>query len=235
MAFLLNNFLRFKELTFYHMAKATWKYTLREIIIVIIGISIAFSMNKCSDNIKDKKLRKEYLTNLKNDVEADKLQLAQNIKAINKKLKTCDEIIPVLNSDQNPDMRLLDNIFAILKYETFSPKNITYKTLINSGDLKLIDNFQLKTAIQQHYSNYEDMADVYVRHTSLIKDYLGNYLVNHADYDQIMEGKSPFLDEIKLKNIVHAMLTTFGEKKLATQFNIESCEILTSKIEEALD
>ncbi|MFT5628522.1 MAG: hypothetical protein ACJA1H_001051, partial [Glaciecola sp.] len=158
------------------MAKVTWKYTLREIIIVIIGISIAFSLNKCADNINDKKLRKEYLTNLKNDVEADKLQLEKNVTAINQKLKTCAEIIPVLNSNQNPDMRLMNNVFAILKYENFSPKNITYKTLINSGDLKLIDDFQLKTAIQQHYSNYEDMADVYVRHTSLIKDYLGNYL-----------------------------------------------------------
>lgn len=217
------------------MAKAPWKYTLREIVIVIIGISIAFSINKCSDNISDKKLRKEYLTNLKNDVEADKLQLEKNVTAINQKSKTCAEIIPVLNSNQNPDMRLMNNVFAILKYENFSPKNITYKTLINSGDLKLIDDFQLKTAIQQHYSNYEDMADVYVRHTSLIKDYLGNYLVNHADYDQITEGKSPFLNEIKLKNIVRAMLTTFDEKKKATQFSIESCDILTSKINEALD
>lgn len=93
-------------------------------------------MNKCSDNVKDNKLRKEYLTNLKSDLEADKVQLEKNIKAINNKLKTCAEIIPVLNSDQNPDMRLLNNIFEIVKYENFSPKNITYKTLINSGDLR---------------------------------------------------------------------------------------------------
>ena len=53
------------------MEKTTWNYTLREIIIVIIGITIAFSMNKCADNIKDNKLKKEYLINLKNDVKAD--------------------------------------------------------------------------------------------------------------------------------------------------------------------
>ncbi len=57
------------------MAKSTWKYTLREIIIVIIGISIAFSMNKCAENVKDNKLKTQYLTNLKSDVEADKIQL----------------------------------------------------------------------------------------------------------------------------------------------------------------
>jgi hypothetical protein len=217
------------------MAKTTWKYTLREIIIVIIGISIAFSMNKCADNVNDNKLRKQYLTNLKSDIEADKLQLTNNVTAINKKLKICAEIIPVLNSNQNPDMQLMNNVFSILKYETFGPKNITYKTLINSGDLKLIDDFELKTSIQQHYSNYEDMSDVYIRHTSLIKDYLGNYLINHADFDQIMEGKPPFLNEIKLKNIVRAMLTTFDEKKIATQEGITSCDVLISALEKELN
>ncbi|WP_340156668.1 DUF6090 family protein [uncultured Winogradskyella sp.] len=215
--------------------KATWKYTLREIIIVIIGITIAFSMNKCAENVKDSKLKTQYLTNLKRDVEADKIQLKKNIEAIDKKLVICSEIIPVLNSEKNQDMRLMNNIFAIVKYENFSPKNITYNTLINSGDLKLIEDFELKTAIQQHYANYDEVSDDYVRHTSLIKDYLGNYLVNHADYDQIPQGKGPFLDEIKLKNIVRALLTTFDDKKKATAFGIESCDVLIAKIDAALD
>ncbi|MBC3845055.1 hypothetical protein H8K90_01575 [Winogradskyella echinorum] len=217
------------------MAKTTWKYTLREIIIVIIGITIAFSMNKCADNLKDNKLRKEYLTNLKSDVEADQVQLLKNIEAIDNKIKICSEIIPVLNSEKDQDMRLMNNIFAIIKYENFSPKNITYKTLINSGDLKLIDDFKLKTAIQQHYTNYEELSEVYMRHTSLIKDYLGNYLVNHADYDQIQNGKAPFLNEIKLKNIVRALLTTFDDKKATSKLVAESCDTLIKEIDTALD
>ncbi|WP_179321206.1 DUF6090 family protein [Winogradskyella helgolandensis] len=216
------------------MAKTAWKYTLREIIIVIIGISIAFSMNKCAENVKDNKLKTQYLTNLKRDVEADKIQLEKNIEAIDKKLANCAEIIPVLNSETKQDMRLMNNIFAIVKYVNFSPKSITYKTLINSGDLKLIEDFELKTAIQKHYANYDEMSDDYVRHTSLIKDYLGNYLVNHADYDQIPQGKGPFLDEIKLKNIVRALLTTFDAKKKATQLGVDSCDILIAEIDAAL-
>lgn len=217
------------------MAKTTWKYTLREIIIVIIGITIAFSMNKCADNLKDNKLKTQYLTNLKSDVKADKVQLEKNIEAIDKKLKVCSEVIPVLNSEKVQDMRLLNNIMTILKYENFSPKNITYKTLINSGDLKLIDDFKLKTAIQQHYSNYEELLDDYIRHTSLIKDYLGNYMVNHADYDQIPKGKAPFLDEIKLKNIVRALLTTLDEKKAASKLGIASCNTLIEEINAELN
>ncbi|NRD19480.1 hypothetical protein HNV08_05430 [Winogradskyella eckloniae] len=216
------------------MSKTTWKYTLREIIIVIIGITIAFSMNKCSDNLKDNNLREEYLINLKSDIEADKIELNKNMTAISKKIAICSEIIPKLNSENGQNMQLMNNIFSILKYENFSPKNITYKTLINSGDLKLIEDFKLKTSIQQHYSNYDELSDVYHRHTSLIKDYLGNYLVNNADYDQIPKGNAPFLDEIKLKNIVRALLTTFGDKLDATKLGIESCDMLIQQIDTSL-
>ncbi|WP_179020809.1 DUF6090 family protein [Winogradskyella forsetii] len=217
------------------MAKTTWKYTLREIIIVIIGISIAFSMNKCAENAKDNNLKQQYLINLKSDVEADKIQLRKNIEAINNKLNACANIIPLLNSGKKQDMRLMQDVFTVLEYKNFSPKNITYKTLINSGDLKLIEDFELKTAIQQHYSNYEELQDAYVRHVSIIQDYLGNYLVNNADYDQIQNGNSPFLDEIKLKNIVRALLTTFDDKKDASQIGMESCDTLIEKINSALD
>ncbi|WP_179008724.1 DUF6090 family protein [Winogradskyella forsetii] len=217
------------------MAKTTWKYTLREIIIVIIGISIAFSMNKCAENAKDNNLKQQYLINLKSDVEADKIQLRKNIEAINNKLNACANIIPLLNSGKKQDMRLMQDVFTVLEYKNFSPKNITYKTLINSGDLKLIEDFELKTAIQQHYSNYEELQDAYVRHLSIIQDYLGNYLVNNADYDQIQNGNSPFLDEIKLKNIVRALLTTFDDKKDASQIGMESCDSLIKVINSALD
>jgi hypothetical protein len=217
------------------MAKATWHYTLREIIIVIIGITIAFSMNKCADKLKDNKLKKEYLINLKSDLEADKIKLRKNVEAIEQKIKTCVELIPMLNTEKKQGMPIMDMVFTILQYETFSPKNITFKTLINSGDLKLINDFQLKTAIQGHYSNYDEMFDVYIRHTSLIQDYLGNYMINSADYDQLMIAKTPFLDEIKLKNIVRALSATFSEKKNATEKGISSCDFLMKEIDAALD
>lgn len=217
------------------MAKTTWKYTLREIIIVIIGITIAFSMNKCADNVKDKKLRQEYLTNLKSDVEADKIQLNKNLKSINEKLIVCDQMLPLLNTETEGKLQLMNLVFKIINYKTFSPKDITYKTLINSGDLKLIDDFKLKAAIQTHYSNYNEVHDSYYRHQSLIKDYLGNYMINNADYDQLASGKLPFNNEVLLKNIVQALKTSYSEKIEVTKSGIKSCELIIGSIDTELN
>ena len=217
------------------MAKTTWKYSLREIIIVIIGITIAFSMNKCADNIKDSNLREEYLTNLKSDVEADKIQLNKNIESIDKKLAVCEQMLPLLNTEAEGKMRLMSLVFKIIDYETFSPKDITYKTLINSGDLKLIDDFKLKAAIQTHYSNYNGIFEAYTKHQSLIKDYLGNYMINNADYDQIGSGKLPFNNEVLLKNIVQALKSSYLEKKIVTEKGVESCDVFIDEIDAELN
>ncbi|MEM6516292.1 MAG: DUF6090 family protein [Bacteroidota bacterium] len=216
-------------------SNSSLKYTLREIVIVIIGISIAFSINKCAENSKDNRLKKQYLTNLKSDIEADRIQLNENIEQVEIKLKACGDIIPLLNTGAQKDMRLMQDVFTILEYRNFTPKDITYQTLINSGDFKLIDDFNLKASIQRHYSNYDELQGVYARHLSIIQDYLGNYLVNHADYDQIQQRKSPFLDEIKLKNIVRAMLTTFNDKKTASEKGVQSCDSIITEIGKALD
>lgn len=47
--------------------KINWKYAAGEIIIVIIGISIAFTLNSWAAGRKDKVLAKQYLENLKQD------------------------------------------------------------------------------------------------------------------------------------------------------------------------
>jgi hypothetical protein len=58
-------------------------------------------------------------------------------------------------------------------------------------------------------------------------------LVNYADYDQIQNGNDPFLDEIKLKNIVRVFLTTSDEKKAATKSGVKSCDVLIDEIDAA--
>ncbi|QLG46631.1 DUF6090 family protein [Costertonia aggregata] len=199
-------------------------YVLREILIVIIGITIAFSMNKCSDSIKNNSVRKEYIMNLIGDISTDRDVLQANLIAIDKKIETCNEMIAILNSDPDGKLQLFNMVFEVLDYEIFNPESITYSTLINSGDMKLINDFGLKKAIQGHYTNYEYVDDIYQKHLALIRDYLGNYMINNADYDEVTKGRLPFLDKTKLKNIIRALTTTLLEKKEAARKGIDSCD-----------
>jgi len=113
--------------------KKQFRYALGEILIVIVGISIAFSVNKCADAQKNKAQKKQYLENIKHDVEIHRQILEKNLNSIGNKIKTLNEMLPKLNSDSVLNRKL----FSVFSLTEFHPKDITYQTMINSGDFKL--------------------------------------------------------------------------------------------------
>tara|TARA_R110002124_G_scaffold99337_1_gene245360 strand:- start:97157 stop:97801 length:645 start_codon:yes stop_codon:yes gene_type:complete len=208
------------------MKKINWNYAFGEILIVIIGISIAFSMNKCAENSKQEAQKNQYLVNIKDDLEADKARLQEIVGELETKLKASKKVLPILNTDSENKMSIIQDIFSVATISNFSPKDITYQTLINSGDFKLIDDFELKKAIEAHYSNYKIMMKDYDRQEIIHKEYLGNYFIHNVDYDDFRKGKFGFKDEKLLKNIIQSMNGSFSIKLKATQNGIESCDKL---------
>lgn len=199
-------------------------YAFGEILIVIIGISLAFSMNKCADDKKSESQKAQYISSLKQDIEEDKALLEKNLVDINKKIEACGSIIPVLNTNDPQKGNKMKGLYSIAQLTNFTPKDFTYQALVNSGDLKLIDDLDLKKEIEKHYANYKSISNAYLRQETINKDYLGNYFINHVDYDLIREGKSPFKDEKLLKNMMRAINGSFIIKRDATETGIRSCD-----------
>lgn len=200
------------------------KYALGEILIVIIGISLAFAMNKWGEERSNKAQKEQYLESLRQDIKEDKILLQQNLVEINKKIDACSVIIPVLNTIDPEKNNKLRGLYSIAQLTNFTPKDFTYQALVNSGDLKLIDDLDLKKAIERHYANYKAISNAYIRQETINKDYLGNYFINHVDYDLIRDGKSPFKDEKLLKNMMRAVNGSFNIKRDATENGIKSCD-----------
>ena len=218
----------------FEMEKINWQYTLGEILIVIIGISIAFSINRCSDNSKNESSKQQYLINLKNDVESDKEHLKNNVIDIEEKIKLATEILPHLAVASSEKMGIVRKVFSISDVTGFNSNDITYQTLINSGDLKLIDDFALKAAIQRHYSGRSELRKAYERQENIHKEYLAGFLIEHADYDKMPKGEFPFSNEKLLKNIIQIMRGSFGIKIEATKKGIQSCDTLIAILNKSL-
>ena len=199
-------------------------YALGEIVIVIIGITIAFSLNKCSENEKNTKQRNNYIVNLTQDINDDKTQLEKNLETIKSKIETTKKIISAFRTKDNGFKNATRDIFAIAQLTNFTPKDYTYQTLVNSGDLKLFNDINIKTEIEKHYSEYKDLAKAYERQEIIHKEYLGKYFIYNTDYDLMSNGDSPFKDKQLLKNIVQSMLGSLMIKQTATEQGIQSCE-----------
>ncbi|WP_204346776.1 DUF6090 family protein [Psychroserpens algicola] len=208
--------------------KKGFRYATGEILIVIVGISIAFSMNKCADNRKDEATKNQYLTNIRNDIAIDKENLTANLAEIGSKIQTLNEVLPLINTDNPEKLKSLRHIFSLFSLVEFYPKDITYQTMINSGDFKLIDNFELKAAIETHYAAYKKILKDYERQEIIHRDYLGAYLMDYADYDAMRQGAFGFKNEQKFKNILQSMSGSLVFKKNATERGIKNCDSLLS-------
>lgn len=206
------------------MKKINWQYTFGEILIVIIGISIAFSMNKCAENSKDNKLRVKYLKSIKNDIEVDKATLEGNLKELDKKIGILQKVMPLFNAKDLNKKKGIRQIFGIMQLTDFNPKNITYQSMINSGDFSLIEDFDLKTAIETHYSDYKTILKDYERQEIIQKEYVGDYFIHNMDYDAMQRGELGFKDEKLLRNILQSMNGSFMLKKQASERGMKSCD-----------
>ncbi|SHJ44757.1 DUF6090 family protein [Aquimarina spongiae] len=207
------------------MKKINWRYALGETLIVIIGITIAFSLNKYSERLKDRDLRAAYLTNLKNDIQTDKKTLENNLQTLTDFQKSTNEIIPHLNTDSPQKMSIIRKVFQISNLVEFVPQDVTYNTLINSGDLTLFEDLKLKSAIQKYYSaDLHTILKAYERQEIIHKEYLGKYYIYHADFDKMRSNEFPFEDEKLLKRIVQSLAGSYKIQMDATEKGITQCD-----------
>ncbi len=209
-----------------------WKYAIGEIIIVTIGITIAFALNNWAAHQRDRQTKKLYLTNLLKDVEQDQMKLQENVAKLEQKIQLLREIMPHLNATLPGRDSVLHKLFRVSDQIDFIPKDITYRSMINSGDFKVIDDFELKTAIETHYAEYESLLKNYERFENFSKNHLADFYVRDLDYDRVGVGHHDYLESRFFKNIVRSLYGIIGLKLEASKVGVQNCEALLAKIEE---
>lgn len=213
------------------MKKINWQYAFGEIIIVIIGISVAFALNNWRDNQAKQKIKTQYIENLILDVQEEIKQLDTNEIQITSKIKNLDEVLNFMIKKEGNKNQIVGKVFESARHVTFNPENTTYYTLINSGDMKLIDNFQLRRRIEAHYAGHKDVLQGYERLENINAKHLGNFFIYDMDYDKLRKGDLSFLENPLLKNILNS---TRGAYYLVAEVN-KDCYQSNSKLLKALE
>lgn len=206
--------------------KINWKYAIGEIAIVIIGITIAFSLNKWAERVKDRNSKKQYLESLIVDLDNEMVHLADNIAQFQAKIEDIKQIQPYLNGKTEGRDTTFRKLFGLAKIVHFHPSDISYKTLINSGDLGLFTNFELKKELENHYSNHALIQLDYERQNKIHEKYFGDFMIHHIDYDSLRQGDYSFMDHKMLKNIVQSLYGSFLLAISSSELGMERCKAL---------
>jgi len=117
-------------------------YAIGEIILVVIGILIALSINNWSENGKDRAQEQELLSQLQSEFQSNLEQLDQKTDLRNLMLSSS---LKLLRNIDHPETRNADSITKYISLTAISP---TFDPIVNdinsSGRIQLLQNKNLK-------------------------------------------------------------------------------------------
>ena len=119
-------------------------YAIGEIVLVVIGILIALSLNNWNENRKNKLTESEYYCKLLADFELDRQNIAELYKESEYKIETSKKLLLELNNKNKDKSFLLNNYLQALRTNEFVPSKVAMTDLVSSGRLNLLTNDSLK-------------------------------------------------------------------------------------------
>ena len=208
-----------------------FKYAIGEIILVVIGILIALSINNWNENRKETNYEQKILKELKSDFSYNKSELNRNIIKATSLAHNSDSLLVLFNLPKDEvDPSIFFNYWRKLGgYSTYNPSNGALNNLISSGNLNIIKNDSLRKHLARWSGILEDVKEDEKRlidfgDTRMTPIRL-EYLNTKSKSANVVKA---LLENLKFENIVRTI-------RASANYNVENYEVLGIEITIILD
>ena len=133
------------------------RYAIGEIVLVVVGILIALSINTWNDQRKDKITESQYYCKLLSDFELDRQNISKLYKESENKIAVSKRLLLELNNKNKDKSFLLNNYLQALRTNAFVPSKVSITDLISSGKLNLLTNDSLKNNLIRYYGELDKL------------------------------------------------------------------------------
>jgi len=208
-----------------------FRYAIGEVVLVVIGILIALSINNWNEQRKDAILEKYYLHRLISDLKADIEEIDTTTRFASKAIVTGNNILEKFGIDYISDVRNSSNTLTVkfienaleqynneLSNENFGKafgylfderqvdmNNFTYLELVSTGNLEVIKNATLR----EHLSNY------YLKFTAIL-DVQDNLLFSIDEYNKaLVKNNIPIVNTLTFDEINTELNSSGSELKVS--------------------
>jgi len=132
------------------------KYAIGEIVLVVFGILIALSINNWNDKKKNNETELLYYNRILEDFELDKKLIDESKQKADYRIELSKQTLLDLNSGTKNKHEIINQFILPGRSEVYQPRNVTFKDLVSSGNLKLINDITIKNSLIQYYSELEN-------------------------------------------------------------------------------
>ena len=211
-------------------------YAIGEILLVMIGISLAFQLDNWNENRVKQDAEIRFYENIKEQIIDDKKLIAGQKEYNNHYLtqfKYANEIIETNDRSKLDTLGMLVRNFS--KYSDFDKQGNIYETMVNSGQIKLLHNHEIVNGIREleelyNYTNRMESIhyDAMMSHVMLAINPVINFSTG-----EIQKPDAVFTYEFQ--NIPIMLIQIMNEKNETYNKTLNEIDRVTKLIDEELE
>ena len=210
-------------------------YAVGEILLVMIGISLAFQVSNWDDNRIKKNAEVRYYENIRDQIADDK-ELLQMLKDMNNGyIAEFNYGYEIIETD---DRSKLDTLGLIIRNLTqnsdFDRQGNIYETMVNSGEIKLLRNQDIVNGIRKLEEKYIYANRMENIHADAIMFHVAPAINPLINFRTGKIQKPDLIFNIELQNSFSILIQLMQEKDKVYNEALNEIEVITGLIDEEL-
>ena len=168
--------------------KIDWLNHVLEFAVVIIGILIAFQLNTCRESKKEAKLVDNHIASIIDESKFNRSQINFSIESASKTIQKLDSLMNLLTIQSN-NLPVIDKLSKdLLNLDYCYIKRNAYNSLIQSSDVRFVEDFKLKENIISLYEYYRWLESVDKTNQDFYLKYYQPFVMQNLD---LLEFEKP--------------------------------------------
>ena len=207
-----------------------------EIIIVIIGISIAFWLNNWGEERKERALEVEYMKAWRGELASDSTIFLYQIERTETQVEHLQRFCDILRAKEYDNDSIPWFVGMFLNRNNWIVNSNTYETLKNSGKLDIISDFEFRAEISLFYRirtlQTEEMLNLVQRFS---ENHMDKYLTQNTDYFISNSPDNSFVRDTEFQNLLALWTELHAQKGAVYKETVNDITHLISKLDAYLE
>lgn len=192
--------------------KTSWWKLALELIVVFIGVSAGFLFDNFREEQSNRKLEGKYLESFYNNVMADSVEIQDMIQSSQNNMDITGRTVALMQAGTCTNDSALLALGVMATFNNLNLEDATYASVVNSGNLGLIRDFEISEKIVYYYRSHEDMRYVDKVYSDYISMYILPYVTKKLDFISGRFVEDFSVNDTEFRNITAGYYTISNQK-----------------------
>lgn len=211
-------------------------YAIGEILLVMIGILLAFQVNIWNNNRLKKKAELSVYKNIRDQLISAKINIQSQIDYSNIYAVQFNYAAEIIELNDLTKADTLGKIAVNLSnYSDFDKQGNIYETLVNSGEIKLLRNQNIIEGIRELEERFLYINRMENIHYDAIMTYIVPSIITSVNFSTGEVKNADNLYTFKFQNLIMVSLRIMDEKDQIYHSAIKEIEIIVELLDKELN